>query len=106
MVDGFAVQSSALGKLADILSDQARQLDAIHQSLADVLIPGGAFGALPASGQLHSEHTAHAQSELENLLLGRGLMQDDSEGLAATAARYDEAEHLVEASARAIQGSL
>ena len=95
MADGYRIDPAVLRTFAQVLDQQAQTLDQIHQALAGVRIDGDAFGMLPASGDLHSEYTAHAQAEVGNTGEAPALLRETGDGLVQTADNYERTEQHV-----------
>ncbi|MBR7824698.1 hypothetical protein KDK95_00130 [Actinospica sp. MGRD01-02] len=95
MAGGYQVDVAALRSFAQVADAQEQQLERIHQTLAGVQIDGDAFGLLPASGDLHSAYTAHAQAEVENTAEAAQLLHETGAGLEQTAVNYGQTEQAI-----------
>jgi uncharacterized protein YukE len=97
MADGYQIDPAVLRNFAQVADEQAQKLDQIHQALAGVQIDGDAFGMLPASGDLHTEYTAHAQAEVDDTSEASALLRETGDGLMQTADNYEQTEQHVAA---------
>ena len=106
MADGYHIDPAVLRNFARVVDEQAQRLDQIHQALAAVHIDSDAFGKLPASGDLHSEYTAHAQAELGNSDEAAQLLRETGDGLIQTADNYEQTEQRIAGLHHAVLRSL
>jgi uncharacterized protein YukE len=106
LAGGFQIDPAALRGFAQAAEDQGQQLEQIHQTLSAVQIDADAFGLLPASHDLYSAYTEHAQAEVENTAEAAELLHETGGGLEQTAANYEETENAVTELHRSMQSRL
>ncbi|MFJ1705036.1 hypothetical protein [Kitasatospora sp. NPDC088346] len=82
------VQPEVLQRYAAVIEQQRDQLARIQAALGAVQIPGGAFGHLPDSDELHEGYNDHAVSEQQNLSDLMDVLDHAAEGLEVTADNY------------------
>ncbi|GAA4851045.1 hypothetical protein [Kitasatospora terrestris] len=88
----FRVRPEALDRYAALIQQQREQLARIQSVLAGVEVPGGAFGHLPDSDELHEGYNEHATGEQQNLSDLMEVLDFAAEGLQDSAANYRETE--------------
>jgi uncharacterized protein YukE len=100
VAEGFAVYRPVLDQYTKLIRRQADAIADVHQGLAAIDVPAGAFGKLTESGALDAAYHQHAAAELANTRQMPGLLDNVAKGLTRTADRYEE---LDAAQARAIR---
>ncbi|MGW3117865.1 hypothetical protein ACWDBW_12095 [Streptomyces sp. NPDC001107] len=88
MGDGFHVDPDMLLKYAAQAEQHLDDLPRVASALAHITVPGGAFGKLPDSDELHSaylEHAAAAEHNVQDLV---SVLADVAQGLRDVGGQY------------------